>query len=178
MFCIPPSEIWLIKKRCWCNLCVCWLFWLHSMPSSVRSTHVTRDHEVRSWSGNKCKISFWKIRLFLKIMQSKIIYEETWIPEHFLSKPASKRAVFYQITAVPGVLIAAKCDMNSIAKSVHLECGRSGRVQGERALLSSESFANNKGRSWGREGKTGKKRLGVSDVLWLQSRQRGGKQAT
>lgn len=45
------------------------------------------------------------------------------------------------------------CGLNSRAKSVHLECGRSGRVQGERALLSSESFANNKGRSSGKEGR-------------------------
>lgn len=63
------------------------------------------------------------------------------------SNPAPKGAVYCEIAAVPGVLIAAKCDLNSRAKSVHLECGRSGRVQGERALPSSESFANNKGRS-------------------------------
>lgn len=80
---------------------------------------------------------------FLQIIWCNIIYAETWKPGHFRSNPA----------AVPGIM--AKCGLNSRAESVHLECVRSGSVRDERALLSPESSANNKGRSQGKEGKGG-----------------------
>lgn len=133
----PPADIWLIKKWRWCNLCVGWLFWLRSMPRSIRSTHVTRHEEDGSPSGSKLrKISFWKIWLiFFRIIWWNLIGEENPNTRAF---PAKSSSLLWNNCCFQDDSFAANCGLNSGGKRnkkkkkkrVHLECGRSGRVQG------------------------------------------------